>query len=77
MKDFFTVICYHDVELKAGARDTLSTCTITVMLMSSSKAVCQHTDVCIIQLSYCSMKLLSLLLWGYDCVDEREGCYNV
>jgi len=57
----FTVTHYHDVEWNAGVRDTSSTCAITVMLTSSSKAVCQHTDVCIRQLSYCSVKLLSLL----------------
>jgi len=49
---------YHDVELNAGARDASSTSAITVTLTSSSKAVChQHTDVCIRQLCYCSVKL--------------------
>jgi len=52
----FTVAYYHDVELNAGARDVSSTCAITVTLTSSSKAVCQHTDVCNRQLSYCSVK---------------------
>jgi len=41
---------YHVVELNADARDASSTCAITVTLTSSSKAVCQHTDVCIRQL---------------------------
>jgi len=62
----FTVAYYHDVELNAGARDASSTCAITVTLTSYSKAVCQHTDVHIRQLSYCSMKLLSLLVQAYD-----------
>jgi len=47
-----------NVELNAGARDASFTYAITVMLTSSSKAVCQHTDVCIRQLSYCSVKQL-------------------
>jgi len=63
---FFTVAYYHDVELNASASDALSTCAVTVTLTSSSKAMCQHTDVCIRQLSYCSMKLLSLLVQAYD-----------
>jgi len=66
MKDFFTVAYYHDVELNAGASDASSTCAITATLTCSSKAVCQHTDVCIRQLSYSSVKLSSLLLRGYD-----------
>jgi len=57
-----TVAFYHDVELNAGARDASSTCVSTVTLTSSSKAVCQHADVCLRQLSYCSVKLLSLLV---------------
>jgi len=67
MKDFYCCILPHDVELNAGARDVLSTCAITVTLTSSSKAVCQHTDVCIRQLSYCSVKLISLLVQAYNC----------
>jgi len=59
---YFTAAYYHDVELNAGAKDASSTCSITVTLASSSKAVCQFTDVCIRQLSYCSVKLLSLLV---------------
>jgi len=60
----FTVAFYHDVELNAGAIDASFTCSINVTLTSSSNAVFQHTDVCIRQLSYCSVKLQSLLLWG-------------
>jgi len=48
------------------SRDASSTCSITVTVTSSSKAVCQHTNVCIKQLSYCSVKLLSLLVQAYD-----------
>jgi len=66
MKEGFTAAYYHDVDLNAGARDASSTCVITVTLTSSSKAVCQHTNVCIRQLSYCSVKLLSLLVQVYD-----------
>jgi len=54
----FTVAYYRDVELNAGARDASSTSAITVMLTSRCKAVCQHTDVCIRQLSYCNVELL-------------------
>jgi len=54
---FVAVSYYHDVQLNAGARDASSTCAITVTLTFSSMAVCQHTDVCISQLSYCSAKL--------------------
>jgi len=61
----FTVAYYHDVELNAGTKDASSTCAITVTLTFSSKAVCQHTDVCTRQLSYCSVKLLSLLVLAY------------
>jgi len=31
---------------------------VTLTLISSSKAVCHHIDVCIKQLSYCSVKLI-------------------
>jgi len=48
------------------ARDASYTSAITVTLTSSSKAVCQHTDVCIRQLCNCSVKLLSLLVLAYD-----------
>jgi len=80
-KMVFTVAYYHDVELNAGARDASSTCSITVTLTSSSKAVCHHTDVCIRRLSYCSVKLLSLLVQAYDLqlglCGEREGYCNI
>jgi len=56
---------YHDVDV-TGTRDALSAFVITVTPTSFNKAVCQHTDVYIRQLSYCSVKLLSLLLRGYD-----------
>jgi len=36
-----------------------------LMLTSSSKTVCQHI-VHITQLSYCSVKLLTLLVWTSD-----------
>jgi len=38
----FTVVYFHDVELNASAKDALFTCVISVLLTSSSKAVCQH-----------------------------------
>jgi len=66
MTSIFIVAYYHNVELNADARDALSTCAITVTLTSSSKAACQHTDVCIRQLSYCSRNLLSLQVQFYD-----------
>jgi len=62
----FTVAYYHDVKLNAGERDVSSTCAIAVMLTSYSKAVCQHTDVHVRQLSYCSVKLPSLLVRAYE-----------
>jgi len=65
-KKIFTAAYYHDVELNAVAKDASSTCAPAVTLSSSSKAVCQHTDVCIRQLSYSGVKLLSLLVQDYD-----------
>jgi len=65
--------CLNDIELNAGVRDVSSTCAITVMLTSSSKAVSQHADVCIRQLSYCSVKLLSLLVQAYDIQLDFRG----
>jgi len=72
-----TVAYYHDVELNAGARDVSSTCAITVTLTSSCKAVCQPAhlcvQLCIKQLSYYSVKLLSLLVQAYDAQLSLSG----